>query len=73
MATTCWRGPHTHLAWLGDIFAIPSVVPLANAVSIGDVLIVLGTVAFVYRSLLGSARRLGPTCFDPCRTPAFGG
>lgn len=50
VANNVLAGPHTHLAWLGDIFAIPSVVPLANAVSIGDVLIVLGTVAFVYRS-----------------------
>ena len=50
VANNVLAGPHTHLAWLGDIFAIPSAVPFSNAVSIGDVLIVLGTVAFVYRN-----------------------
>ena len=48
--TTCWPGPTR--TWHG--WAISSRSPrwcrCANAVSIGDVLIVLGTVAFVYRS-----------------------
>jgi hypothetical protein len=35
--------PHPRLAFLGDIFAIPAGLPLANVFSIGDVLIVLGT------------------------------
>jgi hypothetical protein len=35
--------PHPRLALLGDIFAIPAGLPLANVFSIGDVLIVLGT------------------------------
>jgi Family of unknown function (DUF5317) len=35
--------PHPRLAFLGDIFAIPASLPLANVFSIGDVLIVLGT------------------------------
>jgi hypothetical protein len=35
-------GAHTHLAWLGDVFPLPARVPFANALSIGDVLIVLG-------------------------------
>jgi Na+/melibiose symporter-like transporter len=43
-------GAHTHLAWLGDVFALPPTVPLATALSIGDVLIVIGMTAFVYRS-----------------------
>jgi hypothetical protein len=34
---------HPRLAFLGDIFAIPSGLPLANVFSIGDILIVLGT------------------------------
>lgn len=50
VANNVLAGPHTHLAWLGDVFAIPSAVPFSNAVSVGDVLIVLGTVAFVYRN-----------------------
>jgi hypothetical protein len=35
--------PHPRLAFLGDIFAIPAGLPLANVFSIGDTLIVLGT------------------------------
>jgi hypothetical protein len=31
-----------HLGFLGDVFAIPAGVPLANVFSVGDVLIVLG-------------------------------
>jgi hypothetical protein len=34
--------PHPRLAFLGDVFAIPAGLPLANVFSIGDVLIVLG-------------------------------
>jgi hypothetical protein len=33
---------HPRLAFLGDVFAIPSGLPLANVFSVGDVLIVLG-------------------------------
>jgi hypothetical protein len=33
---------HPHLAWLGDVFAVPASMPLANVFSVGDVLIVLG-------------------------------
>jgi hypothetical protein len=40
-------GPHATLAWLGDIFALPSAVPLATAFSVGDLLILLGATAFV--------------------------
>lgn len=31
-----------HLAWLGDVFAVPATWPLANVFSVGDVLIVAG-------------------------------
>jgi hypothetical protein len=34
--------PHPTWAWLGDVFAWPEPMPLANVFSIGDVLIVLG-------------------------------
>lgn len=40
---------HPRLAFLGDIFAVPSAVPLANVFSIGDVLIVLGAGYASYR------------------------
>lgn len=33
---------HPRLAFLGDVFAIPAGVPLANVFSVGDVLVVLG-------------------------------
>jgi hypothetical protein len=39
---------HAHFAFLGDVFATPKGVPLANVFSIGDVLIVLGTAALVW-------------------------
>lgn len=35
---------HPVLPWLGDIFAWPAPLPLANTFSIGDILIVLGVV-----------------------------
>lgn len=34
--------PHPVLPWLGDVFAWPQPLPLANVFSVGDVLIVLG-------------------------------
>jgi hypothetical protein len=39
---------HTLLWFLGDIFAVPRQVPLANVFSIGDVLIALGAGWFVW-------------------------
>jgi hypothetical protein len=47
---------HPHLGFLGDVFAIPAGVPLANVFSVGDVLIVLG-VAWGAHRVCGS--RLG--------------
>jgi hypothetical protein len=38
---------HPHLAWFGDVFAIPRGWPLANVFSIGDVLILAGVAVFV--------------------------
>ncbi len=38
------------LAALGDVFAVPEPLPLANVFSIGDVLIVAGSVVFVHRA-----------------------
>jgi uncharacterized protein DUF5317 len=49
---------HPHLGFLGDVFAIPAGVPLANVFSVGDVLIVLG-VAWGAHRVCGS--RLVPT------------
>lgn len=37
------------LAWLGDVYAIPDGVPLANVFSLGDVVILVGLVFAVHR------------------------
>jgi Family of unknown function (DUF5317) len=39
---------HPHLGWLGDTFAIPDGVPLANVFSAGDVVIVAGVLVLVH-------------------------
>ena len=39
---------HPHLAWLGDTFAIPAGVPLANVFSAGDVVIVVGALVLLH-------------------------
>ncbi len=36
------------LAWLGDVFAIPSEWPLANVFSVGDVIVVVGVGYFAH-------------------------
>lgn len=37
------------LPWLGDVFAVPQPLPLANVFSVGDVLIILGLVVAAWR------------------------
>ena len=44
-----------HLGWLGDVFPLPQMVPLANSLSIGDLLILLGVVTFAFRASLPPA------------------
>ncbi len=58
-------GAGTVLPWLGDVFALPRPVPLANVFSIGDVLIGLGAAWCVIRSMIvpSVARWAGPA--DP--------
>lgn len=50
------------LAWLGDIFALPSSFPLANVFSVGDVVIAAGVVALIVTVSVtdGSERPLVP-------------
>jgi len=57
-----------HLAFLGDVFAVPKGVPLHNVFSVGDVLIVLGAAAILH---VASDSRLTrrPALKGP-RTPA---
>jgi len=40
---------HPVLPWLGDVFALPAAVPLANVFSLGDGLIVAGSLVCLYR------------------------
>ncbi len=56
---------HPVLPWLGDIFAWPAPLPLANAFSVGDVLIVAGVFVAAW---LGS-RRLGAPRSEPESVP----
>jgi MFS family permease len=44
-----------HLGWLGDVFPLPRIVPLANALSIGDLLLLIGVTTFVFRASLPPA------------------
>ena len=42
---------HPHLSLLGDVFAVPAPLPLANVFSIGDVVIILGIGIAAWRIL----------------------
>lgn len=46
---------HPVLPWLGDVFAWPAPLPLANTYSVGDILIVVG----VFIAAWARSRRLG--------------
>jgi MFS family permease len=62
---------HTHLRWLSDIFAVPAQIPYAGVVSIGDCLMVVGMVAFVYRSSTAPVGRSTSQVLQPLRSAAF--
>jgi hypothetical protein len=52
---------HPRLPWLGDVFAVPSVVPFANVFSVGDVLILVGAGVLVHATCrTGGSRRTCP-------------
>jgi Family of unknown function (DUF5317)/Transmembrane secretion effector len=56
---------HAHLSWLGDVFALPRAFPLANSLSVGDLLLLIGVITFVFRASLpargGTAERARET------------
>ena len=54
----------THLRGLGDIFALPVKVPLANVFSVGDLLIGFGMISFIVTVSLGPKIERS---FDPRR------
>jgi hypothetical protein len=58
---------HPHLAFLGDVFATPASLPLANVFSIGDLLILCGVAWGAHRAC-GS--RLVPAWTGPRATEA---
>ena len=61
----------SHLAFLGDVFAIPHGLPFANTFSIGDVLLVAGATFFVYRNGRSSDDKPSSRALDPLRVPEF--
>jgi Family of unknown function (DUF5317)/Major Facilitator Superfamily len=65
----------SRLHFLGDVFAIPKELPLANVFSVGDVLIGLGAISFIVVVALGrdaAEQALAPSrLLDPLRLPAF--
>lgn len=64
-------GRHTLFAWLGDVFVLPRGIPLATAFSIGDVLIVLGAIAFVCRACAPPGAPTLSHLREPLRLPEF--
>jgi hypothetical protein len=62
---------HTHLVFLADVFAIPRAIPIATPISIGDILIVLGTVVFVYRACTPPLTHSGSHPLAPLRNRQF--
>jgi hypothetical protein len=65
---------HAHLAFLGDVFALPAELPLANVFSVGDVLLVVGIFLVVHRQcesyLAYRLARLGDAVFHHGRRSA---
>ena len=62
------------LAFLGDIFALPRELPLANVFSIGDLLLGIGTVMLIVTVSTAESSRpaLSPSrLLEPLRTPSF--
>jgi hypothetical protein len=50
----------TILPWLGDILPLPAFIPFATVFSIGDILIAIGGILFIQRSLVPSKQRSSP-------------
>jgi MFS family permease len=61
----------SHLAFLGDVFALPHALPFANTFSIGDVLLVAGATLFVYRNGRRNEDRSSSGAFEPLEVPEF--
>lgn len=46
----------TRLGWLGDVFATPDWLPLANVFSVGDALLMIGLVTYLQAKMVGGKR-----------------
>jgi MFS family permease len=67
---TVLAGRGTHLAFLGDVFALPRL-PLAAAMSIGDVILIVGIFIVVYRICSTGVAPVASAVRAPLAVPAF--
>ena len=58
-------GTTTHLGFLGDVFALPHAVPLANVFSVGDVLIAVGLAWLIAAGMRGERGALAAPAAPP--------
>jgi len=56
--------PDSHLAWLGDNFAQPSWLPMANVVSVGDLTLSLGIALLAFLTIAQRPSHVGGTPAD---------
>ena len=56
---------HPRVAWLGDVFYVPSWLPVHSVFSVGDVVIVVGVAVFLHQTC---RRPAVPTGLDPSLT-----
>lgn len=54
-----WMNSDSRLPWLGDILPLPSWLPRANVLSIGDVVLALGVGGWVFASVMRSPDTVG--------------
>jgi len=64
-------GEGARLTWMGDVFVLPDAIPFAAAISIGDILIVLGAIGFVYRACAPPVAGPSVGFLAPLRSAAF--
>jgi Family of unknown function (DUF5317) len=57
-------GPETRLAWLGDVIAQPRWMPMANVVSIGDVILSVGIAGLAVLTMSRRSSHVGGTPAD---------
>jgi len=59
---------HPRVAWLGDVFYVPSRLPVHSVFSVGDVVIVVGVAVFLHQTC---RRPAVPTGLDPSLTTSW--